>query len=67
MKVESRVAVRAERMDALLVGLVALAAGAMLSLAPVAARAADPGGAGPAAGPVASRRSAGWRCGHGGW
>ena len=47
MKVESRVAVRANRMGALLVGWVALAAGAMLSLAPAAARAAD-----PAAGPV---------------
>ena len=48
MKVESRVAVRAERMDALLVGVVALAT-AMVALAPAAARAADPGGA---AGPV---------------
>ncbi len=48
MKVESRVAVRAERMEAFLMGFVALAA-AMLSLAPAHSRAADPGGA---AGPV---------------
>lgn len=48
MKVESRVAVKVNRMDALLVSLVALAA-AMVSLAPAAARAADPKGA---AGPV---------------
>jgi len=53
MKVESRITVRADRMEAFLVGLVALAAAAMLSLAPAAARAADPGGSGPAAkGPV---------------
>ncbi len=48
MKVESRVAVRADRMEAFLVGLVALAAAAMLSLAPAASRAAAPGGSGPA-------------------
>ena len=46
MKVESRVAVKADRMGALLVGWVALAT-AMVSLAPAAARAADPGAAGP--------------------
>jgi len=51
MRVESRVAVKANRMDALLVSLVALAT-AMLSLAPAAARAADPRGAGSAASPV---------------
>ncbi len=48
MKVESRVAVRADRMEAFLVGLVALAAAAMLSLAPAPSRAAAPGGSGPA-------------------
>lgn len=48
MKVESRVAVKANRMGVLLVGLVASAT-AMVSLAPGAARAADPGGV---AGPV---------------
>jgi hypothetical protein len=51
MKVESRVAVKADRMGALLEGFVALAM-VMVSLAPAVARAADPGAAGPAADPV---------------
>jgi hypothetical protein len=51
MKVESRVAVSADRVEGFLVGFVALAM-LVVSLAPGAARAADPGKAGPAAGPV---------------
>jgi hypothetical protein len=48
MRVESRINVRTDRWEAFFVGLVALAAAAMLALAPTASRAADPGGSRPA-------------------